>query len=647
MNPPAHPRLGLDFDGTVVVYDEVFHRHAVERFGMPEGDKSVPRTKTAVRDWLRSQPDGEAKWIELQGLVYGLKMAEAKLAPGLAEFLHAIRDAHIPVCIISHKTEFSVAEPRVNLRAAALAWLEANSFFATDGFGLRREDVFFEATRAAKLQRIAAQGCTVFVDDLEEVLTEPEFPQGVERWLYAPDGAGRGNEGICAFTDWAALQRRLATEASESPIAASPSPPSGERAGVRGQDVISQIGNQTPAAAPPPHPHSLSPDGGEGGLLLAQSNPVSGEPIFAAVAAAVGHRPDAVIRLAGGANNVVARVDVGGKPLLAKLYFTHVRDPRDRLGTEFGVLEFLWQNGVRCVPEPLRMSREHNLGLYEFIAGTRVAPGQVMWADVQQLVDLLAAMWRLRSQPGAEKLPPASEAAFTLNGYWANVERRLNRVRAALALGRAGLPAGLGATASGGGAATEFGPDARQRVPASVREFVERELVPVADSVRQFLSTQAPELGVGLDAELPLAQRTLSPADHGFHNVLRRADGKLTFLDFEYAGWDDPAQTLANALLLPEVPLPAEHRVAFLREMLARLDGAEGVAARLRLVYPMLALKWSLIMLNEFLPVGGERRAFAGANEEARRAAQLEKSRRQLEVVREALKPDCFLTQVR
>ncbi len=550
-------RLGLDFDGTVVVYDEVFHRHAVERFGVPS---ALPANKTAVRDWLRSRSDGEAKWIQLQRLVYGLKMAEAKLAPGLAEFLRAVRTAPIPVCIISHKTEFSVADPCVNLRAAALAWLEQNGFFADDGFGLRREDVFFESTRAAKLQRIATEGCTVFVDDLEEVLTERGFPKGVEQWHYRPEQAQHRQGEIRSFSDWAQFL-----------------------------------------------PH-LCPN----------------EHIFAAVAAALGERPDVVTRLAGGANNVVALVDVGGKPLLAKLYFTHARDPRDRLGTEFGVLEFLWRNGVRCVPEPLRMSRDQNLGLYEFVAGERVAPGQVTRADVEQLVELLAAMWRLRSQPGAEKLPPASEAAFTLHGYWTNVERRLNRVRAAM---------------------TE-GPNTRQSVPSGVREFVERELVPVAEAVREFLLTKAPELGAGLDSELPLTQRTLSPADHGFHNVLRRADGRLTFLDFEYAGWDDPAQTLANALLLPEVPLPVEQRVVFLGEMVARLDGAEGVATRLRLVYPMLALKWSLIMLNEFLPVGGERRAFAGANEEARRAGQLEKSRRQLEVVRESLGPDCFLTRV-
>ena len=621
-------RLGLDFDGTVVVYDEVFHHHASERFGMPA---SLPVNKTAVRDWLRSQPDGEAKWIQLQGLVYGLKMSEAKLAPGLAEFFRTIHAAHIPVCIISHKTEFSVAEPRVDLRAAALAWLEQNGFFAADGFGMGREEVFFESTRSTKLQRIATQGCTVFVDDLEEVLTEPEFPKNVERWHYLPGEVERLDTGIRVFGDWRTLERRLVGRDSVEPHS--------ERSEASAASIS---GGVTPSQDARFARASFAGKWGS-----TESHPTGAdEPIFIAVAAALGQRPDAVTRLAGGANNVVARVDVGGKPLLAKLYFTHARDPRDRLGTEFGVLEFLWRNGVRCVPEPLRMSRESNLGVYEFIPGKRVAVGEVTGADVKQLVELLAAMWRLRTEPGAERLPPASEAAFTLNGYWANVERRLNRVRTAFAPGRADLPVGFERASSEGGDSTEFGPDARQRVPTSVREFVERELVPVAVSVREFLSAQAPKLGVELDSELPLAQRTLSPADHGFHNVLRRSDGRLTFLDFEYAGWDDPAQTLANALLLPEVPLPTEHRVAFLRAMLVRLDGAEGVAARLRLTYPMLALKWSLIMLNEFLPVGGERRAFAGANEEARRTGQLAKARRQLDVVREALRPECFLAQV-
>jgi hypothetical protein len=77
--------------------------------------------------------------------------------------------------------------------------------------------------------------------------------------------------------------------------------------------------------------------------------------------------------------------------------------------------------------------------------------------------------------------------------------------------------------------------------------------------------------------------------------------------------------------------------------MLKRLPDDRQLPHRLRLLYPMLSLKWSLIMLNEFLPVSGQRRSFAGANAEARRVAQLEKSKRQVEATLKAASVGFFL----
>ena len=54
-------------------------------------------------------------------------------------------------------------------------------------------------------------------------------------------------------------------KASEAPAPSSPSPPLGERAGVRGQGVPSPQAAPSTTNAPPPHPQSLSPAGGEGG----------------------------------------------------------------------------------------------------------------------------------------------------------------------------------------------------------------------------------------------------------------------------------------------------------------------------------------------------------------------------------------------
>jgi hypothetical protein len=199
-------RIGLDLDGTIIVYDDVFHLHAVRCFGMPV---DVPARKGDVRDWLRGSAAGEAGWIELQRLVYGPRILDASPAPGVGNFLRECRELGFAVSIVSHKTRLSAAEPRFDLHAAALKWLQSNGFFAADGHGLDRDAVYFEPTRASKLRRIASEGCLLFVDDLEEVLADPAFPPGIERWLYAPAAPEAHAAGVNVFSDWSAVSRRL------------------------------------------------------------------------------------------------------------------------------------------------------------------------------------------------------------------------------------------------------------------------------------------------------------------------------------------------------------------------------------------------------------------------------------------------------
>jgi hypothetical protein len=107
----------------------------------------------------------------------------------VAEFLRRCRVQNDMVFIVSHKTEFGHFDRSgVNLRQAALDWMNEQGFFRGDGYGLAAANVYFEGTRSEKLGRIAALGCTHFIDDLEEVLCDPDFPPQVKRVLFT-DGA--------------------------------------------------------------------------------------------------------------------------------------------------------------------------------------------------------------------------------------------------------------------------------------------------------------------------------------------------------------------------------------------------------------------------------------------------------------------------
>jgi len=197
------PIVGVDFDNTLVTYDRLIHQTAVERRLI---DPATPANKREVRDRIRLLPDGEVEWQKLQGLVYGPLMSRAELLPGAAEFVRACRAHGWRVYIVSHKTEFAgYDDTRTNLRDAARAWMTARAFFEPAGLLLNPHDVFFEGTRDAKIERIASLGCTHFIDDLEEVFSEPSFPAATERFLLSQRSA-LPDDRIHVVNDWSVLR---------------------------------------------------------------------------------------------------------------------------------------------------------------------------------------------------------------------------------------------------------------------------------------------------------------------------------------------------------------------------------------------------------------------------------------------------------
>jgi hypothetical protein len=164
--------VGVDFDNTIVGYDDAFHQAAVER-NLIDGS-AVRAQKAAVREALRSA-GRDAEWTALQGLVYGPRMPAAVALPGALDAIRELRAAGTSVFIVSHKSRYAHAGPRHDLHETAHRWLSDHAVLA-DG-------VYFEPTREAKLERIGELGCTHFVDDLPEVLCAPGFPPGVERIL--------------------------------------------------------------------------------------------------------------------------------------------------------------------------------------------------------------------------------------------------------------------------------------------------------------------------------------------------------------------------------------------------------------------------------------------------------------------------------
>lgn len=283
--------------------------------------------------------------------------------------------------------------------------------------------------------------------------------------------------------------------------------------------------------------------------------------------------------IGNGRNSRVFRIALapGGETdsVVLKFYRRDPGDGRDRLGVEFNALTFLWHNSVRVVPRAIVSDRERNCAIYEFIDGRSVASPEAAARDIAASVDFLANLRRLHGADGSNALPAASEACFSIAEVMTSVRGRLARLQAAPA-----------------------GDDESRRLQA----WLAREFAPALAGIERWIRSSAARWGVETESPLPQASRTLSPSDFGFHNTVRRPNGELAFVDFEYFGWDDPAKTVVDYLLHPGMALSETLKQQFAREFIAAFADVRLLAERARLVYPLFGLKWCLIILNDYLP---------------------------------------------
>jgi hypothetical protein len=190
--------LAVDFDNTVVNYDGLIHRVAVEMGLVPDGPLLH---RLEVRQRIRKQSNGEIAWQKLQATIYGPRIGEAKLIDGVEAFFQESHRRGYKTYIVSHKTEFS-NQGSTSLRSAAMGWMRDHRFFQKRGLGLSPGDIYFEGTRIEKLSRVKTLGCSVLIDDLEELFREESFPADVGKVLYDPHFENPSIPGVKSAGTW-------------------------------------------------------------------------------------------------------------------------------------------------------------------------------------------------------------------------------------------------------------------------------------------------------------------------------------------------------------------------------------------------------------------------------------------------------------
>ena len=289
-------------------------------------------------------------------------------------------------------------------------------------------------------------------------------------------------------------------------------------------------------------------------------------------------------KIGQGLNSKVYRVvSKDDKNWIVKFYFRQEGDPRDRLHNEFMSLTFLWNKGIRSIPQPITMDSKESLAIYEFIEGKKIDSLSVTEQDMDDALDFLRQLRELTREDDSGSFSSASEGFFSVEDIEKNILSRCERLDRIEATG-----------------------DPQK----ALKDYLHNEFIPFLQKYKVVMKEKMSHNHISYEKEISSEERILSPSDFGFHNAIRR-NNHIVFLDFEYFGWDDPTKTLSDILLHPAMNLNDESRRYFAKAFLKYFDVNNHLRNRLDVLYPLFGLKWCLIFLNEFLPGDLKRRHFA------------------------------------
>lgn len=303
-----------------------------------------------------------------------------------------------------------------------------------------------------------------------------------------------------------------------------------------------------------------------------------------------------------GGNNQLYRVTNSSQDFVLKKYFQHSEDKRNRLAAEFSFLEFAHIKTPKFVPKPFSKNDTDFTALYEFIDGIKIRSEQdVKKHHIAACGEFITGL-NDSLKHNAPCLMNASEACFSINDHLNTIDKRISEL------------------------AINSNPDIQLSV---VLNKIQAQWVIIKEKVLN----KCDALQISAQAILPPEKRVISPSDFGYHNAIIQNNGMIKFIDFEYAGLDDPAKLVGDFFGQVAIPVSAEYIDDFITSCFKRPSFTKLDINRIYLLIDSYKIKWCCIVLNVFLSQNLNRRLFSNPrlDIETLKSSQLSKATKILE----------------
>ncbi len=254
-----------------------------------------------------------------------------------------------------------------------------------------------------------------------------------------------------------------------------------------------------------------------------------------------------------------------------------------RLEVEFDSLNLLNQFEVFNVPKPIAKNMRENCGIYSWINGNKVS--FITNNEIDQSIEFICNLYNLPRDKNFLGFNNAKEACFSADTIVRQIISRYNRLTV------------------------------QSPFNVLLSNFLRDEFEPLISPLINKVTNEYLKSGLNFDENILDKNKILSPSDFGFHNSIKSSNGKLFFIDFEYFGWDDPSKLIADFLLHPaidDINFGLNDWKTFYKKSKNIFTDDKNFKSRLLMNLPLYAMRWALILLNEFIPNNWDRRVFSG-----------------------------------
>jgi hypothetical protein len=283
--------------------------------------------------------------------------------------------------------------------------------------------------------------------------------------------------------------------------------------------------------------------------------------------------PNSVItKLRGGINNQVYVCSKAGHSFVIKGYPANSLSKHDRMKAEIDFLRLSQRLAANYVPKLIAQDTERRCIVLEHIDGMPYKEGEKLTdSDVKSAISFIHALNQKNSTAVDFELQQAADGFMRITEHIDNVQGRIDVLQ------------------------TNHLPKQCISLGDELLGKLKSHWLIVKDKTEQTLVRGE------LTDILEERYQCYSPSDFGFHNAIKIPAG-VKFIDFEFAGWDDPAKTVSDFFLQPRIPVSPQYISKLIDAFKDRINNND-LEKRTRILSGVLKIKWASIILAILNPM--------------------------------------------